>query len=245
MTNSYPEKPIVIIPTYNEGDNVADLIPAILATDARLNVLVVDDGSPDNTAGVVIRLKENHFPQRLFLESRSAKLGLGSAYIHGFNWGLAKGHDFLIQMDADWSHHPRYLPSMLQSAETTDFVVGSRYVPGGGTLHWGLGRQMLSRFGNIYSSLILRARFADFTGGFNGWSARTLKEIRLDQLRSNGYSFQIELKYRAHTLGFRHADLPIVFDERQAGKSKMSAGIAFEAFWRVWQLKLFSGRMGR
>jgi dolichol-phosphate mannosyltransferase len=245
MINSYPAKPIVILPTYNERDNVVKLITAILETDERLNVLVVDDGSPDNTADAVISLKANNFPQRLFLESRSAKLGLGSAYIHGFNWGLGKGHDFLIQMDADWSHHPRYLPPMLQSAETADFVVGSRYVPGGGTLHWGRGRQMLSRFGNIYSSLILRARFADFTGGFNGWSARTLNGIQMDHVRSNGYSFQIELKYRAHTLGFKHSDLPIVFDERQAGKSKMSAGIAFEAFWRVWQLKLISGRIGR
>jgi dolichol-phosphate mannosyltransferase len=239
MTNRYKEKPLAIIPTYNERDNIVELISAILAIDARLNVLVVDDGSPDNTADAVLRLKESQFPERLFLESRSAKLGLGSAYIHGFNWGMAKGYDFLIQMDADWSHNPKYLAPMLKHAETVDFIVGSRYVPGGGSLNWGLGRRLLSRFGNGYSNLVLRTQFTDYTGGFNGWSARTLQGIGLNHIPSNGYSFQIELKYRADTLGFIHADLPIVFDERQAGKSKMSAGIAFEAFWRVWQLKLF------
>jgi dolichol-phosphate mannosyltransferase len=243
MTNRYQEKPLAIIPTYNERDNITALIPAILSTDTRLNILVVDDASPDNTADAVLRLKENQFPERLFLELRSAKLGLGSAYIHGFNWGIAKGYDFLIQMDADWSHNPRYLAPMLKQAETVDFVVGSRYVPGGGSLNWGLGRRLLSRFGNGYSNLILRTRFTDYTGGFNGWSAHTLQGIGLNHIRSNGYSFQIELKFRAHALGFTHADLPIVFDERQEGKSKMSTRIAFEAFWRVWQFKLFRWRL--
>ena len=239
MTNRYPKNPLAIVPTYNERDNIVELIPTILAADERLNVLVVDDGSPDNTADAVLRIKERQFRENLFLESRSAKLGLGSAYIHGFNWGIANGYDFLIQMDADWSHNPKYLAPMLKRSETVDFVVGSRYVPGGGSLNWGLGRRMLSRFGNAYSNLILRTRFTDYTGGFNGWSTRTLREIGLNNIQSNGYSFQIELKYRADTLGFKHADLPIIFDERQAGRSKMSTQIAFEAFWRVWQFRLF------
>jgi dolichol-phosphate mannosyltransferase len=238
--NSYPAKPLVIIPTYNERDNVEQLIPAILGLDERLHVLVVDDGSPDDTAGAVLKLKENQYPHRLFLNLRPAKLGLGSAYVHGFNWGLDMGYDFLIEMDADWSHHPKYLISMLQLAGQTDFVVGSRYVSGGGTLNWGLGRRILSRFGSLYSSLILGIRLADFTGGFNGWSAPALREIKLNRLKSNGYSFQIELKYRAHKLGFKHLEFPILFEERQAGKSKMSTSIALEAFWRVWQLR-FSG----
>ena len=244
MTQIYPARPLVIIPTYNERENIAQLIPAILETDERLHILVVDDGSPDDTAGAVMNLGEHEFGQRLFLESRHRKLGLGTAYIHGFHWGIARGYDFLIQMDADWSHNPKYLGQMLQTAATVDFVVGSRYVVGGGTLNWGLGRRILSRFGSIYASFILRNRFADFTGGFNGWSTQTLKEIGPEHFRSNGYSFQIELKYRAHKLGFKHEEIPIVFDERQAGKSKMSAAIALEAFYRVWQFR-FSGRKAR
>jgi dolichol-phosphate mannosyltransferase len=238
MTENYPAKPLAIIPTYNERDNIEQLIPAILSLDERLQILVVDDRSPDKTADAVLQLKETRYPDRLFLESRPGKLGLGSAYIHGFNWGLANGYDFLIEMDADWSHSPGYLATMLELAAKADFVIGSRYVAGGGTLNWGIGRQFLSRFGSLYSRFVLGARIADFTGGFNGWSCGVLNSIGIDTLRSNGYSFQIELKYRAYKLGFKYIEFPILFNERRAGKSKMSMSIAIEAFWRAWQFRL-------
>jgi dolichol-phosphate mannosyltransferase len=231
-------RPLVIIPTYNERDNLVHLIPAVLGVDSRLHILVVDDSSPDNTGAAVLELIEKHSTPRVFLESRPGRLGLGSAYVYGMKWGLARKYDFLIEMDGDWSHHPRYLETMLRLAEEADFVVGSRYVPGGGTLNWGAGRRLLSRFASYYSRLILRANFADFTGGFNGWSAKVLRGISLDTLRSDGYSFQIELKYRAHQSGYSHVEFPIVFDERRAGKSKMSASIVLEACWRVWQFRL-------
>ena len=233
-----PSHPLVIIPTYNEYENVTELIPAILAVEPRLEVLVIDDASPDNTAEGVLKLKEKGCASRLHLRSRSGKLGLGSAYIHGFKWGLANGYDFLIQMDADWSHDPRAIATMLQLAERFDFVVASRYVPGGGTVNWGTGRRLLSKYASIYARFFLRTRFADFTGGFNGWSQNVLKGISLDELRSDGYSFQIELKYRAAQLGYTHVEFPIIFSERRTGKSKMSLAIALEASWRVWQFRL-------
>jgi dolichol-phosphate mannosyltransferase len=238
MTESYPAKPLVIIPTYNERDNIEQLIPAILSLDERLQILIVDDKSPDKTAEAILQLKETRYPNRLFLKSRPGKLGLGSAYIDGFNWGLANEYDFLIEMDADWSHSPEYLAKMLELAAKADFVIGSRYVAGGGTINWGIGRQFLSRFGSFYSRLVLGAHIADFTGGFNGWSSGVLSGIGIHTLRSNGYSFQIELKYRAYRLGFKYIEFPILFNERRAGKSKMSLAITAEAFWRAWQLRL-------
>ncbi|MBN2242912.1 MAG: polyprenol monophosphomannose synthase [Acidobacteria bacterium] len=235
-------RPLVVIPTYNERENLSRLIPAILGEDAGLHVLVVDDGSPDGTGASVLELQGKECAGRLFLKTRPGKLGLGGAYVDGFRWGIANGYDFLVEMDGDWSHHPRYLGVMLQLAKEADFVIGSRYVPGGGILNWGIGRRMLSRLGSLYSRAILGVPIADFTGGFNGWWAEALRKIRLDTLRSNGYSFQIELKYRAHKLGFRHAEFPIIFDERRAGRSKMSGSIALEALWRVWGLRFFGVR---
>jgi len=232
-----PVRPLVIVPTYNERDNLASLIPAILAADHRLELLIVDDASPDGTADEILRLKHGAAVDRLHLECRPKKLGLGSAYLHGFRWGLAKGHDFLIQMDADWSHDPADLPRMLQLAEACDFVVGSRYISGGGTRNWSLRRKLLSRFGSMYAGAILHSGFADFTGGFNGWAGRVLRKIGLDSFQSDGYSFQLELKYRANKMGFSHIEFPIIFTERSAGESKMSPSIALEACWRVWQFR--------
>jgi len=228
---------LVIIPTYNERGNIQRLIPEILNLDERMHILVVDDGSPDDTAGAVSGLMDS-FPGRVLLSQRPGKMGLGSAYVHGFLRGLEEGYDFIIQMDADWSHHPRYLPEMIRLAGDADFIIGSRYVPDGGTLNWGLGRRMLSRLGSLYARVVLGVKIADFTGGFNGWSAEVLRRMDVRSLRSNGYSFQIEMKYRAHRLGFRCQEFPIVFEERKFGKSKMSAAIALEAFWRVWDLRL-------
>ncbi len=233
-----PLRPLAIIPTYNERSNVSQLIPAVLGIDSRLHVLIVDDASPDDTAGEIARMQKNGCASRLFLQSRSGKLGLGSAYVHGFKWGIARGYDFLIQMDADWSHNPADLEKMLRLAAQSDFVIGTRYISGGGTANWCLGRKLLSQFASYYSRLILRSNFADFTGGFNGWSRNVLRGIDLDSLRSEGYSFQIELKYKADRLGYTHAEFPIVFTERRSGKSKMSTSIAMEACWRVWAYKL-------
>jgi dolichol-phosphate mannosyltransferase len=233
----YPLRPLVIIPTYNERDNIAELIPAVLRADDRLHVLIVEDNSPDNTATAVLDLKEKDYPDRIHLHSRPGKLGLGSAYVYGFKWGLERGYDFLIEMDADWSHNPADLKKMLPLAESYDFVIASRYVKGGGTLNWGLGRKSLSRFASIYSRIILGSDFADFTGGFNGWSGKLLQAIEVDSLRSDGYSFQMELKFLADRLGFKHIEFPITFTERRSGKSKMSWAIALEAIWRVWKFR--------
>jgi dolichol-phosphate mannosyltransferase len=238
----YPFHPLVIIPTYNEHENISEIIPAVLRVDDRLHILIVDDSSPDNTAGAVLELKEKQYPDRLHLQSRPEKLGLGSAYVFGFKWGLAHGYDFLIEMDADWSHSPADLARMLESAANCDFVVASRYVKGGGTLNWGLTRKLLSKFGSIYSRIILGSDIHDFTGGFNGWSGRLLRSIDLNAIRSDGYSFQVELKYLADKLGYKHIEIPIIFTERRAGKSKMSFAIGIEACWRVWKFRLDRSR---
>lgn len=241
----YPLRPLVIIPTYNERGNISELIPAILRIDDRLHVLIVDDNSPDDTAGAVLFLKQKDCPDRIYLYSRPGKLGLGSAYVYGFKWGLEQGHDFLIQMDGDWSHNPADLKEMLRLAGNFDFVIASRYVKGGGTLNWGLGRKFLSRFASIYARIILGSDFADFTGGFNGWSGKLLQAIDMDSLRSDGYSFQVELKYLADRLGYQHIEFPITFTERREGKSKMSFSIALEACWRVWKFRLDWKRSAR
>ena len=241
----YPSHPLVIIPTYNESGNISELISVILRADNRLHILIVDDSSPDNTAGAVLDLQEKQYPDRLHLHCRPGKLGLGSAYVFGFKWGLEHGFDFLIQMDADWSHNPSDLARMLQSAEKCDFVIASRYVKGGGTLNWGLARKLLSRFASIYSRIILGSNIHDFTGGFNGWSDRLLRSIDLNDLRSDGYSFQVELKYLADRLGYKHIEIPIIFTERRAGKSKMSFSIGVEACWRVWKFRLDGSRQSK
>jgi dolichol-phosphate mannosyltransferase len=230
-------RPLVILPTYNERENLQRLIPEILKIDPRVHVLVVDDSSPDDTAGLVRQLLLTELGTRIFLETRASKRGLASAYVHGFSWGLARGYDFLIEMDADWSHQPKYLAQMLAGASEADFVIGSRYVADGGTLNWGLGRKLLSRGGSLYARLILGVNVADLTGGFNGWHAGVLQSACIESIQSQGYSFQIELKYRASQLGFKHIEFPITFEERRAGKSKMSAAIAVEAIWRVWAFR--------
>jgi dolichol-phosphate mannosyltransferase len=161
-------------------------------------------------------------------------MGLGTAYVNGFRWGIEKGYDALIEMDADFSHNPRYLPQMLELLTQNDVVIGSRYVAGGGTVNWGLGRKVLSRGGSFYSRMILGATIRDFTGGFNGWRRKVIEAIELGTLRSDGYSFQIELKYRAFLKKFKIVEFPIIFEDRKIGKSKMNRRIVFEALMRVW-----------
>lgn len=229
-------KPLIIVPTYNERENISLLVPEILSRDGSLNVLVVDDNSPDGTGDVVRKLAEAD--SRVHLLSRPGKAGLGKAYLAGFQWGLDQGFDVLVEMDADFSHRPDDLPKLLQAMrDGADFAVGSRYVPGGGTVNWGLIRKIISRGGGIYSRLILGYPLNDWTGGFNAWTKPVLEAIGLPGVKSNGYSFQIELKYKALKKGFQGQEVPILFEDRRIGQSKMSLRIVIEAFYRVWLLR--------
>jgi len=225
----------VIIPTYNESDNIAALLSRILEN-PRFRVLVVDDNSPDGTGAIVDSLKEEE--PRIGLLSRAGKQGLGTAYIAGFRRALAEGAQFLFEMDADFSHNPAYLPALLEAAETRyDLVIGSRYVRGGGTTDWGLLRQFISRGGNIYTRLILGLPVADSTGGFRCYRRTVLEALDLGAVRSNGYSFQIEMAYRTRQAGFRIGEIPIIFPDRRVGQSKMSRRIVIEALINVWRLR--------
>jgi dolichol-phosphate mannosyltransferase len=228
-------KKIIVVPTYNERDNIVGLMATVFGVVPDSYVLVVDDGSPDGTAELVEQFQKNE--ARVFLLKRTAKNGLGAAYVAGFKWALERGYEFISEMDADWSHPPRYLKEMHRLSETNDFVIGSRYVKGGGSVNWSFFRKLISRFGSLYSRLILGVAINDFTGGFNGWHARVLNLINLDTMMSDGYSFQIELKYRAARLGFKFSEFPIMFEERREGESKMSAAIVREAIWKVWSIR--------
>ena len=227
---------LVIIPTYNERENIPALLPRVLEY-PELSVLVVDDGSPDGT-GDLVAAEVEHNP-RVHLIRRAGKQGLGTAYVAGFRYALARGADFVFEMDADFSHDPRYLPDLLHAAETAyDLVIGSRYVAGGGTTDWGLGRQMISRGGNLYARMILGLRLSDMTGGYRCYRRQALQAINLDRIQSNGYSFQIEMAYRVHQAGLRVGEVPIIFPDRRVGASKMSKHIVFEALLNVVKLRL-------
>jgi len=229
-------KTLVIVPTYNEKDNIGLLIPEIISKIPEISVLVVDDSSPDGTAQVVREMSKNNSKINLLL--RPAKQGLGKAYLAGFNWALENSFEFIIEMDADFSHRVEDLKQIVDAGhKSADVVVGSRYVKGGGTKNWGIGRKLFSRGGSFYSRCILGYPLNDWTGGFNGWSARALKLMNLSEVKSEGYSFQIELKYRALKKGLIVKEVPILFEERRIGQSKMSSRIVREAFWRVWNLR--------
>lgn len=227
---------VVIVPTYNECENIPLLLPRVL-DHSDLSVLVVDDGSPDGTGDLVAAEVERN--ERVHLIRRAGKQGLGTAYIAGFRYALARGAEYVFEMDADFSHDPRYLPDLLHAAQTAyDLVIGSRYVPGGGTSDWGIGRQLISRGGNMYARLILGLPLADMTGGFRCYRRRALESVTLDRIRSNGYSFQIEMAYRVHQAGLRVGEVPIIFPDRRVGASKMSKNIVFEALINVVKLRL-------
>lgn len=227
---------LVIIPTYNELENIQNLLPQVFMALPQIHVLVVDDNSPDGTGKVVETMKEKY--PNLHLLARPGKQGLGKAYIAGFSWGLAKKYTHMIEMDADFSHRPEDLVKIHEALKTSDFVIGSRYVPGGRTVNWGLLRKIISQGGGLYSRLILGFPLRDWTGGFNGWRRDVLEKIHLPTVTSEGYSFQIELKYKALLRGFKAQEVPIVFEDRRVGQSKMSLRIVIEAFWKVWKLKL-------
>ncbi len=227
---------LVIIPTYNEIENLEPIARAVMErTPPSVHVLIVDDGSPDGTGKKADELSAKE--PRIHVLHRTKKEGLGPAYIAGFRWGFEQGFDQLIEMDADFSHNPVFLPTMLALLQKHDYVIGSRYVQGGGTVNWGLLRKIISRGGSLYARMVLGATIRDFTGGFNGWNRKVLEGINLATLEAGGYSFQIELKYRAFRKGFRYVEFPIVFEDRRVGKSKMSSRIVFEALALVPKLR--------
>jgi dolichol-phosphate mannosyltransferase len=228
-------KALIIIPTYNEKENIQNIVQAVFAQNLGVDILVVDDSSPDGTGQIVQEMQKN-IP-RLHLLSRPGKQGLGRAYIAGFNWGINQGFDVLTEMDADFSHRPEDLGPLLGKLKDHDFAVGSRYVEGGRTVNWGVLRKIISRGGGIYSRMILGFPLNDWTGGFNAWKKEVLIGIDLNTVASNGYSFQIELKYKALKKGFKGAESPIVFEDRRVGHSKMSLKIVLEAFYRVWLMR--------
>lgn len=228
---------LIIVPTYNERENVPDICDRLFAALPEANVLFVDDNSPDGTGQLLDELAAtNH---RLHVMHRAGKLGLGTAYVAGFQWALAQGYDFIFEMDADGSHDAKYLSQMLALAEAgADVVVGSRNIPGGGTMNWGIGRKLISRGGSLYARTILGIDVRDVTAGFICWRRRALEVLDLSTLESNGYMFQIETKYRALRAGLKIVETPIIFIDRRVGQSKMSRAIVAEALWKVWDLRL-------
>jgi dolichol-phosphate mannosyltransferase len=226
---------LVVIPTYNESENIERLIELVVAQ-GPFNVLIVDDSSPDGT-GVLAETLAVRYPDRVAVLHRAAKLGLGSAYRAGFGYALARGYQYVFEMDADFSHDPSELPGLRAALDDADIVLGSRYVQGGATQHWPLPRRLLSQAGSLYARIILGLPFHDLTGGFKGFSARVLQSLDLDAIQSNGYAFQIEVTYRAYRSGFRIVERPITFVDRRLGKSKMRPAIVTEAVRVVLALR--------
>jgi dolichol-phosphate mannosyltransferase len=229
---------LVVIPTYNEKANLPTLVPAVLKQDKRIHVLVVDDASPDGTGKLAEQLKRQH-KGRVNVMHRQGKLGLGTAYVAGFKWGLAKGYDVLVQMDADFSHAPDALPGFLRGLQETDVVVGTRYQGGRvSVVNWPLTRLALSMGASMYVRIVTGLPLSDCTGGFKAWRSEVLRAIDLDSVSSDGYSFQIEMNYKAWKKGYRIKEEPIIFIDRTQGTSKMSGSIIREAVFRVWALRL-------
>jgi dolichol-phosphate mannosyltransferase len=233
------ERALVVIPTYNEAPNLAGLLPQVLAQDPRIDALVVDDNSEDGTGRIADELARSD--ARIHVLHREGKLGLGTAYRAGFRWGLERGYDYLFEMDADFSHDPAHLKEFLKAVEGADLVLGSRYLGGRVTVvNWPMGRLMLSYCANIYARWLTGLRIWDLTGGFKCFRRRVLEAIDLDQVRSNGYAFQIEMSVRAWRKGFKLAEIPIVFVDRTEGQSKMNKAIVREAVWMVPRLRLMA-----
>jgi dolichol-phosphate mannosyltransferase len=233
------EPGLVIVPTFNERENVARIIESVLAQDERLHVLIVDDGSPDGTGAIVDDFASRN--SRVHALHRAKKMGLGTAYLAGFKWALERDFAFIFEMDADFSHDPNHLPEFLRAIQDTDVVLGSRYRNGKVTVvNWPMSRLMLSYAANVYARMVTGLQLYDATGGFKCFRRAVLEAIDLDDVRSNGYAFQIEVSFRAWKKGFRIAEIPIVFTDRTEGESKMSKGIVREAIWMVWRLRWWS-----
>lgn len=231
---------IVVIPTYNEKENIEKIIRAINSLDKCFHILVIDDGSPDGTADIVRRLMQGEFADRLFMVERQGKLGLGTAYICGFKWGLEHGYEYIFEMDADFSHAPSDLPRLYAACaeEGYDLSIGSRYISGVNVVNWPMGRVLMSYFASMYVRLITGFKIHDTTAGFKCYRRRVLETIDLDAVRFKGYAFQIEMKFTAWKCGFRIKEVPVIFVNRVEGTSKMSGGIFSEALLGVIRLRL-------
>jgi dolichol-phosphate mannosyltransferase len=235
---SETRKALVCLPTYDERENLAPMVEAILAQVPALEILVIDDNSPDGTGRIADELAARD--PRVHVLHRPGKEGLGKAYLAGFAWALERDYGLVLEMDCDFSHDPKHLPAMLAAAADHDLALGSRYVPGGGTVNWGLGRKLISRGGSLYARLILGLTARDLTGGFKCFRREVLEAIDLATVQCTGYAFQIELTYRASRRGFRILEVPITFVDRRVGHSKMSRRIVLEAIRKVWSIR-FSG----
>ncbi len=230
-------KRIVVIPTYNEVDNIDKLIQEIHQVDEQMNILIVDDNSPDGTADLVKKIME--YDNRVYLIERPGKMGLGTAYCDGFSWALEREYDIIMEMDADFSHNPAEIPNFLREIENYDLVIGSRYKSGVNVVNWPLSRLILSYGANFYTRIITGMPIKDATGGFKCFRAEMLRKINLKEIKSNGYGFQIEMNYRIWKKGGRIKEIPIIFIDRRSGVSKMSKKIIYEAIFLVWKLRLF------
>jgi dolichol-phosphate mannosyltransferase len=225
----------VCLPTYDEKDNVVPMTAAILAATPDVDVLIIDDNSPDGTGQLADGIAARE--PRVKVLHRAGKEGLGKAYLAGFDWALGHGYELILEMDADFSHDPKYLPGMLEAARGADLVLGSRNIPGGGTVNWGVGRKIISRGGSLYARTILGIPVRDLTGGFKCFHRKVLESIDLATVECSGYAFQIELTFRALRRGFRVVEVPIVFVDRRVGQSKMSKRIVLEALRKVWSIR--------
>jgi len=232
---------LVIIPTYNEKENIEKIIRKVFSLDTTFDVLIIDDNSPDGTAGIVKRLQTD-YPNQLFIHERTGKLGLGTAYIEGFKWALERPYLYIFEMDADFSHNPEDLIHIHNACLTggADLAIGSRYISGVNVVNWPMGRVLISYFASVYVRFITRMAVRDSTAGFVCYSRKVLETINLDKIRFKGYAFQIEMKFTTWKYGFHIVEVPIIFTERKEGSSKMNGGIVSEAMWGVVKMKLSS-----
>jgi len=231
------KKKLITIPTYNESETISDLIGKIFEVIPDVHILIVDDNSPDGTGDIVKGLSEKD--NRLYCLHRPKKQGIGPAYIDGFKWAISRGYEKILEMDADFSHDPKYVPLLFESCDENDLVIGSRYVKEGGVENWGIARKFVSRFGSLYAKTILNLPVNDLTGGFKCFKRETLEKIELDHVFTRGYAFQIEMTYRAFKKNARIQEIPIIFTDRRVGKTKMTWDIFFEAIFAVLKMRLF------
>ena len=232
------DRKIAIIPTYNEKENIEKIIRAVFSLEGEYHILVIEDGSPDGTAGIVRNLQKE-FPERLFMIERKGKLGLGTAYITGFKWCVEHEYDYIFEMDADFSHNPQDVPKLYKACRNgADLAIGSRYCNGISVINWPIGRVIMSYYASVYVRTVLGMKVYDTTAGFKCYKRKVLETIDLDNVKMKGYGFHIEMKYTTYKLGFRILEVPIIFVDRTEGTSKMSSGIFGEAFWCVLKLKM-------
>ncbi len=241
---SPPQRALIIFPTYNERENIEKIVHAVLPLDPRINVLIVDDNSPDGTGEIADRLARDE--EKVNVLHREMKDGLGQAYVAGFKWAIERGYEYVFEMDADFSHGPEYIKDFLREIQHCDLVIGSRYISGVNVINWPMSRLLLSYFANVYTRVISGLPLRDATGGFKCFRRPVLEAIDLDAIGSSGYSFQIEMSMRVWKKGFRIKEIPIVFVDRTAGESKMSKKIMREAIWMVWwlRIKAMFGKLG-